>query len=271
MNLLCFELGLDPIEVGNTLALLAELTERGQLPEEDGLKWGDAERMIELIRLAGRRDGMGELLAVGAASAADQLGAPGLAMASKRMTIQNVDPRVEPAWGLLAATDAYGAAAHIWSFADLIEGLETTGVRPIVRRDSPAEAIAAAVVARQNLNAVLDPLTMCVFSSYAYAVDDYAEALSMVGGDAITGADLLDTGARIIALERMYNLRLGVTSAVDTLPSRFTEEGVPSGKHRGRICDLRGLLDAYYRQRGWPHGDVAHPLESAFAVGRSRR
>jgi aldehyde:ferredoxin oxidoreductase len=226
--------------------------------------------MIELIRLAGRRDGMGELIAVGAASAADQLGAPGLAMASKRMTIQNVDPRVEPAWGLLAATDAYGAAAHIWSFADLIEGLETTGVHPIVRRDSPAEAIAAAVVARQNLNAVLDSLTMCVFSSYAYAVDDYAEALSMVSGDTFTAADLLDTGARIVALERMYNLRLGVTSAADTLPPRFTEEAVPSGKHRGRICDLKGLLDAYYRQRGWPRGDVvAHHLAPLHATGRT--
>jgi aldehyde:ferredoxin oxidoreductase len=180
-------------------------------------------------------------------------------MASKRMSIQNVDPRVEPAWGLLAATDAYGAAAHIWAFADLIDGLETTGVRPIVRRDAPAEAIAAAVVARQNLNAVIDSLTMCVFSSYAYTVDDYAEALSVVSGNPITGTDLLDTGARIVALERMYNLRLGVDAAADTLPSRFTEEGVPSGKHRGRICDLQELLDAYYRQRGWPRGDVVLP------------
>ena len=29
MNHLCYELGLDPIEVGNGLALLAELTEKG--------------------------------------------------------------------------------------------------------------------------------------------------------------------------------------------------------------------------------------------------
>jgi aldehyde:ferredoxin oxidoreductase len=257
MNLLCFELGLDPIEVGNTLALLAEVTERGLLPRKDGLRWGDADRMVELIRLAGRRDGIGELLAVGAAGAAEQLGVPGLAMASKRMSIQNVDPRVEPAWGLLAATDAYGAAAHIWAFADLIDGLQTTGVRPVVGRDSPADAIAAAVVARQDLNAVIDSLTMCVFSSYAYTVDDYAEALSTVRGDAVTGTELLDTGARIIALERMYNQRLGVTAAADTLPSRFTEEPVPSGKHRGRVCDLPGLLDAYYRRRGWTGGDAA--------------
>jgi aldehyde:ferredoxin oxidoreductase len=90
-------------------------------------------------------------------------------------------------------------------------------VHPIIRRDSPAEAIAAAVVARQDLNAAIDSLTMCVFSSYAYTVDDYAEALSMVSGNAITGTDLLDTGARIIALERVYNQRIGVTAAADTV------------------------------------------------------
>jgi aldehyde:ferredoxin oxidoreductase len=260
MNLLCFELGLDPIEVGNTLALLAEATERGLLSERDGLAWGDAERMIELIRLAGRRAGMGELLAAGAAGAAERLGAPELAMATKRMSIQNVDPRVEPAWGLLAATDAYGAAAHIWAFADLIDGLETTGVRPIIRRDSPAEAVAAAVVARQDLNAVIDSLTMCVFSTYAYALDDYAEALSIVRGGTVTGTELLDSGARIVALERMYNKRVGVTAAADTLPSRFTAEPVPSGKHRGRICDLPELLDAYYRRRGWTGGGTVLPV-----------
>jgi aldehyde:ferredoxin oxidoreductase len=98
-----------------------------------------------------------------------------------------------------------------------------------------------------------------VFSSYAYAIDDYAEALSMVSGDAVTGASLLDAGARIIALERTFNLRVGITAAADTLPSRFTDEGVPSGKHRGRTCDLQALLDAYYRQRGWTHGDVPVP------------
>jgi aldehyde:ferredoxin oxidoreductase len=263
MNLLCFELGLDPIEVGNTLALLAEATERGCLSTQDGLVWGDADRMIELIRLAARRDGMGELVAVGAASAADRLGIPHLAMASKRMSIQNVDPRVEPAWGLLAATDAYGAAAHIWAFADLIDGLESTGVHPLVRRDSPAEAIAAAVVTRQNLNAVIDSLTMCVFSSYAYTLDDYAEALSTVSGNPVTGSELLETGARIVALERMFNLRVGIGAEADTLPPRFTAEPVPTGRHRGRTCDLDGLLNAYYRQRGWRHGEVMSPVAAA--------
>jgi aldehyde:ferredoxin oxidoreductase len=59
--------------------------------------------------------------------------------------------------------------------------------------------------------------------------------------------------------EGLYNQRIGVSAAADTLPTRFTAEPVPSGKHRGRICDLQGLLDAYYPQRGWPRGEAVLP------------
>jgi aldehyde:ferredoxin oxidoreductase len=256
MNLFCFDLGLDPIEVGNTLAMLAEATERGLLAPEEGLAWGDAERMVELIRLSLPRVGTGDLVAMGAAAAAAALGDPSLAMTSKGITIQNVDPRVEPAWGLLNAVEAYGAAAHIWSFADLIEGLASAGVRPVVGRDAPPRDIAAAVKWRMDLNAVIDSLSMCTFSSYAYELDDYAEAVSLVSGEAVDAADLLETGSRVIALERHYNRRLGVTAAADALPPRFTSDGVPSGQHTGRVCDLPALLDAYYRLRGWPGGDL---------------
>jgi aldehyde:ferredoxin oxidoreductase len=40
LNYLCYELGIDPIEMGNTLAMLAEATELGLTP--NGLRWGDA-------------------------------------------------------------------------------------------------------------------------------------------------------------------------------------------------------------------------------------
>ena len=42
MNYLCYDFGLDPIEMGNTIAMLAEATERGFAP--NGVAWGDADR-----------------------------------------------------------------------------------------------------------------------------------------------------------------------------------------------------------------------------------
>ena len=73
LNYLCYELGIDPIEMGNTLAMLAEATELGLTP--NGLRWGDADRMIELIELTGRGEGIGGVLALGASAAANRFGA----------------------------------------------------------------------------------------------------------------------------------------------------------------------------------------------------
>ena len=57
MNYLCYDLGFDPIEMGNTLAMLAEATDRGMV--RDGVAWGDAARFEALIRQAGRRRASG--------------------------------------------------------------------------------------------------------------------------------------------------------------------------------------------------------------------
>jgi aldehyde:ferredoxin oxidoreductase len=261
MNALCYELGLDPIEMGNTLALLAEATERGRV--RDGLRWGDADRMIELIQLTGVPRKLGRVLTLGAGRAAATLGVPDLAMTVKNISIQNVDPRPEPAWGLLNATENFGAAAHIWSYADLVTAMEDAAVEPLLTRHSTAREVAEAVRYRQDLVAVLDSLTSCAFSSYAFAPSDYAEALSLVTGESFTEGALLTAGARIFAAERRYNSINGFTDADDTLPARFTHEGVPDGIHAGAVCDLDALLREYRRLRR-SAGDGLGPDVSRF-------
>ena len=49
----------------------------------------------------------------------------------------------------------------------------------------------------------------------------------------------------------------GFSAADDTLPRRFTDEGVPTGLHAAKVCDLKPLLNEYYQLRGWPRGRVA--------------
>ena len=46
MNYLYYDLGLDPIEMGNTLAMLAEATDRGLV--RDGVAWGNSARFEAL-------------------------------------------------------------------------------------------------------------------------------------------------------------------------------------------------------------------------------
>ena len=178
MNYLCYDLGLDPIEMGNTLAMLAEATDRGLV--RDGVAWGDAARFEALIRQAGTQEGEWARLGLGASGAAAELGLDALAMSVKGISIQNVDPRPEPAWGLLNATESLGAAAHIWTYGDLVYAMRDVGVEPIVTPESSPREIAGAVKHKQDLVAALDAMTVCSFSSYAFSLDDYAAALSLV-------------------------------------------------------------------------------------------
>ncbi len=252
LNYLCYDLGLDPIEMGNTIAMLAEATERGLAPH--GVAWGDAERFAALTRQAGTRKGEWSRLGLGAAGAARSLGLDPLAMSVKGIAIQNVDPRPEPAWGLLNATEALGAAAHIWTYGDLVHAMRDVGVEPVVRPESTPGEIAARVKDKQDLVAALDAMTVCAFSSYACSAEDYAAGLGSVTHASWSATDLLAAGARIVDLERQYNADCGIGPEEDTLPERFLQEPVPTGPHAGKVCHLAPMLNAYYALRGWPEG-----------------
>ena len=53
-------------------------------------------------------------------------------------------------------------------------------------------------------------------------------------------------------------MREGVRRSHDTLPYRVMYEPVPEGMHKGMHCppeELEGMLDTYYKLRGWnPEG-----------------
>src|SRR5262249_42365795 len=149
MNYLCYELGLDPVEVGNALAILAEAGERGLLRPR--LAFGDVGAMVELIQHTGMRGGLGALVWMGGATRAGKPAPPERAPAVKGITMQTCDPRPEPAWGLLNATETFGSAAHIWSYGDLVYGLRTVGVEPKVTPESTTTEIARAVKDKQDL------------------------------------------------------------------------------------------------------------------------
>jgi len=63
------------------------------------------------------------------------------------------------------------------------------------------------------------------------------------------------TGERIFNLERLFNLKAGLTAEDDTLPKRMLEEPMPEGPAKGVVVHLAEMLPEYYRVRGWsPEG-----------------
>lgn len=202
--------------------------------------------MIQIIRELG--EGKGDLRE-GAEKLTEKLGDPSLTTAVCGITIQNTDPRAEPAWGLLNATDNTGASCHIWVYPDLIYSFRSVeGVRTILPEDrGDLENIARAVKFKQDLVAALDSLQVCAFSYMAFDLEDYVQALKAVAGVEIESKDLLKVGERIFNLERLYDLRAG--GKRDYLPEKFRNP-LPDG----RICHLDEMISKYYAERVWNGG-----------------
>ena len=255
-NYLCNELGLDTIEAGNIVACTMELYEKGYLPEKDiGFKanFGNAEALVKLVELMGKREGIGDLLSEGGYATAEKYGHPELFMGVKKQGLPAYDPRGVQGMGLSYATSNRGAC-HVRSY---LIATEILGVN--VKRDPSATDGKAAVVKDfQDFTAVIDSTGLCLFLSLAegYGPDDVVPLLEVATGESFTKEDIMLAGERIWNLERLYNLKAGLTKADDTLPPRFLKEPMPEGPFKGAVCKLDQMLPEYYQLRGWDTNGV---------------
>ena len=63
--------------------------------------------------------------------------------------------------------------------------------------------------------------------------------------------DFVKIGERTWNLERLFNLKAGLTKADDTLPKRLLKEAHKEGPSKGVVVQLDKMLPVYYRERGW--------------------
>jgi aldehyde:ferredoxin oxidoreductase len=74
-----------------------------------------------------------------------------------------------------------------------------------------------------------------------------SEWLTYITGTTYTQETLDRLGERIWNLERLFNLKAGITCKDDTLPPRITKEP----RVKNRVVDIDRLLQEYYEWRGW--------------------
>jgi aldehyde:ferredoxin oxidoreductase len=280
-NHLCNMLGLDTISAGVVIAFAMELHEKGLLDDPElSLEWGDAETLLGLLERMAHRQGTGDLLAEGVRRAAQPVGggAERYAHQVKGMELPRQEPRVAKGFGLGHGTSNRGAD-HLYA----LPAIDLGGAWDVAQRIFPAEIVPELmetdnerfkpdlVVYGEHFCAVTDALGICKFSTteeYSLLPDDVAPGLAAVRDEPITGDDLLQIGERIVNLERLYNVREGLSRADDRLPARFTEEKVPlfgferdpeSDKLQqstepighAQLYDFEAMLDRYYQLRGW--------------------
>jgi aldehyde:ferredoxin oxidoreductase len=100
-----------------------------------------------------------------------------------------------------------------------------------------------------------DILGTCKFYMYGgITIDHWAEMVNSLTGWKIDGQALLKISERVINLQRLFNVREGITAEDDQLPERV--KAVPSfGKYSTEtdcgVQDLDSMLQDYYQVRGW--------------------
>jgi len=249
LNYLCNYYGLDTISTGVTLATACEATEKGYIPEAEGIRFGDVDKLAEFIKKIALREGIGNLFAEGGYRAAQALGDVDLSMTVKKQGIPAYDPRGLRGFILGYSTSNRGAC-HLRSYTPASEIL---GI-PYKTDPLALEGKVDLTIMFQNLFAFIDSLDICKFSSFAYTVEDYSALTAGMTGWDMTPDEVMKTGERIWNLERYYNQLNGFDRKDDVLPKRLVVEPARSGPPKGwRLTweTFNKLLDEYYEKRGW--------------------
>lgn len=266
---LCDEYGMDSIETGGTISWAMECYEKGILTTEDTdgleLKWGDADLIAELTeKIANRKGKFGNLLAEGSYRAAKKIGrgSEKYVMHVKGQEMASQEPRAQKSMGLADVTSARGAD-HLYAFPVLDEGtifnkeirqwygtkfLPEIGIRLSEKNKGYM------IFHNENYSVVIESLGVCKYGTMvppALYYDDIIEAMGVTLGWEITEKQLKKIGERIVNLNRMFNVREGMSRKDDTLPGRLLKEPAPEGLPKGHVVKLNQMLDEYYKYRGW--------------------
>jgi len=249
-NFICNEQGFDPISFGATVGAAMELYETGVIGDKEtgGLevKFGSAKALTELAELTGRAEGFGAEIGLGSKLLCEKYGKPELSMSVKGQEFPAYDSRGIQGMGLTYATSNRGAC-HLRSYTVASE------VLGIPEKTDPlvTDGKAGLVMAFQDATAAFDSLGLCIFTSFAWTLDDVAPQVDAAcEGDWSTEA-LVEAGERIWNLERKFNLDAGFTGKDDNLPARILKDAAKSGPAEGLTNGLDKMLPEYYEVRGW--------------------
>ncbi|MES3159967.1 MAG: aldehyde ferredoxin oxidoreductase family protein [Halorubrum sp.] len=250
----CNDVGVDTIEVGNTMAMAMEMTEEGKL--DVGIDWGDSERMIDLIDEIGNRSTeLGDLLAEGPERVAERKDAHGNKLSVKGQSIAAYDPRCMKGMAIAFATSNRGAC-HLRGYTPAAEILGIPEKVDPYEWEGKGELTATF----QDLHAISDSFDICKFNAFAEGIEEYVLQYNGMTGRDVTEDELFEIGERIYNLERYYNNLAGFDGEDDTLPGRFVEghpDAVPGqGASEGELAELDLMKAEYYDHREWVDGVV---------------
>ena len=247
--------GLEASSIGVTLATAFEAFDRGEIDEDDTdglrLEWGDQQAAERLLEMTVEGEGIGEILAKGPKRAADLLGVPDAAVHVKGAPINLHDWRTK--WGILLGQIVGGGAG--WPAPGITHRAEPSiGYEDTDGRVDP-KGKPETIKRTGNKKFWDDSIGVCWFGTWG--VEDIVDR-SRRAVEAATGMSVSDhpltIGERITTLERVFNIRHGLTPEDDyeNIGPRLLEP-VPEGEFEGETIEphLKSLVEEYYEEMGW--------------------
>ena len=287
MNWLCDIYGVDTISFASSLAFAMELKERGMA--DFGLEFGKTDELEDVLLKVVNREGVYSDIADGTKRMAAKYGGEDFAINSKGLELASYEPRRSVGMGLGYAVANRGGCHLNGGYLALLESVGVLSMDALTPRgkaqftafmQDALEAVSSAgcclfsaqtfvpgVFFKLGPNSAVTKLVgkvmphmgpmvaLMLNMTPAIAFNSllilpHAEALRRATGLKMFTGGFLDLGERSYNLERLYNLREGLTAKDDTLPKRLTKELQDPSNPRTRV-PLEKMLPIYYKTRGW--------------------
>lgn len=253
-NDICNRMGIDTISTGAWISFLAECYEKNLISKEDTdgieVNWGDGKVLVKLTEKIAKLEGIGQYFKEGIIGAAKKIGSDSMEsiVHVKNMDYPAHDPRCHLAAGLNYATGTRGACHER---AD-VQGF----FYPELGMKGPAQTmdeVPEYVMRQQNMSSLANTLSVCKFIIRVpkLQLSEIIEILNAATGWDWSIEDLEKAGERGFVLERLINVRDGITRKDDILPKKMT---IPAktGPREGRVpLPHDKALDEYYKLRKW--------------------
>ncbi len=275
--------GMDTLETGSMIAWAMELYEKGILTQKDtdglDLTWGNDAAVIELVHKIARREGIGDILADGPLVAAKRIGKDSAKylVQVKGMSNLHSDERATPGLALNVAVASRGSdhlrgrpAIDLYHLPEKvlrsIYGSPVPYDGPLTSDYRDYEGKPWQVMWQEHLYEAVDCLGICKYHTIFLgpnmpAYDEWVKLIYLNTGLKFTAEEIYRVGERGYNMERLYNIREGLTRDGDKLVDRYHDEPTPLGLPvvRGRSIDrdkFKIMIDEYYQHHGWDKNGV---------------
>jgi aldehyde:ferredoxin oxidoreductase len=285
-------LGIDTISFGTVMGFAAELNEKALW--ENGIDFGKKENISQIMHDIAYRRGIGNDLAEGVRYLSKKYGGEDFAPHSKGMEIAGYEPRGAVGHALGYATANRGACHLDGGYVVYFEATGPVTLDPHHYRSKPGyvildqnllAAISAGGICLFTSWTFLPPFLYKIPNSklmswvfrkiltYSWVTIDltlrlptfmlkyhlpmlpHTKALKQATGMEMDFGKFLRLGERGFTMERLFNLREGLTAKDDTLPKRFTHDEQIPGNKKSKV-PLAKMLPKYYRIRGWDKNGI---------------